>query len=84
MNIDLIAKSIDAKVAARSSKDFGIKVSFELFQALRKSGHISVKKFGIMGTSLFEHDQHTYKGLVPVHIDFDMVDDEFTVGVPNS
>lgn len=82
MDITLITQSIDAEIVNRRSKNFGIKVGFDLFKDLKKAGHISIKKFGIMGTHLFEHEQYVYEEQIPIFVDFDIDGYEFTVGIP--
>lgn len=82
MDTASIIKKIDAEIASRSSKDFGVKVGEKLFSALVKDGKIKKAKFGVMGTSLYECEFPAYDGAYAVTPDWEIGDEEFAVGTP--
>jgi hypothetical protein len=84
MDVKEVAKSIDSEIASRSSDRFGIKVGSALFSALAEDRLITLEKFSIMGSGLYEHELPAYQGRYVVTIDYDMDEYGFAVGTPTS
>ncbi|MDE0150161.1 MAG: hypothetical protein OXM58_17525 [Rhodospirillaceae bacterium] len=84
MTIDIktITQIIDAEIAKRQSKGFGIKVGIELYRELCEAGYITMEKFNVMGTGAFELELPAYKKTFAVAPDWTMEDDDFEVGMP--
>ncbi|WP_417834943.1 hypothetical protein [Thalassospira xiamenensis] len=81
MDVREIVKSLDSEIAARTSDRFGIKMGYALMKALAEDGLVTLEKFSIMGSGVFEHELPTYKRKYAVTIDYDMADYDFALGV---
>lgn len=78
-----IIDDIDNEVAARKNDDLGIKFSIDLFNALVRSGKITMKTFTLSGTRLFPEDLPAYNGEFFAAIDLKLQGFEYKVGFPN-
>ena len=82
MDIEKIVAEIDAEIETRSPGVFGIRMGDTVYRALFHSGHVTIEKFGFLGTGAGAVAWPTYKMQYGVYMDPDMPEEAFEVGVP--
>ena len=83
MNVQKAVHDIDKEIEKRVSDYFGIKMGSTLYGELFNSGFVTIEKFAITGTTLFEQGLPAYRGKYGVYMDPGMPDEAFDVGVPD-
>lgn len=82
MDINQKIAAIDAEIEKRSSPNFGIKFGVDLYRALAREGKITKATFSVFGTGAFPMEMPAYKGKYAAWDDWEIGDEDFSVGNP--